>query len=427
MSGACTCRCPGRCSRRCRTRASKSACTGSSTVARCCGTCRTRASSRSSARATTTRCSRSSHPPIATSRSVAGKARPPPVLPRSLSRLLAAGTRFLDGLVPTLSRQGYEWVIVDSEHVQPVTPMSWEELRYRPHRARVGDAEIVVVVRDRDLSNAQESGMEAGWFIEEVRARTQRCDFPLVTTASDGENGGWFRNSTRGSNFWGGFYSELVERDRAGQSGGVRPPSSATTSTATAPRLGHGQSRRVEHGRHHGAGFVQWTGSAAQRDALGRVAQLSDAVHATAEAVTETHGRGTARAGPVAGTPRPDQLQLLLGRGLGAALPPGPRRRHRAPRSGAFRSEPRIGSDRVRAGRRALPSVEAPRASTRSTGVRARAPGSSMATGRESRTGPRPPFRLRRDGSAVRSASMSLPPSLPGEDARGLAPAHRTG
>jgi hypothetical protein len=44
--------------------------------------------------------------------------------------------------------------------------------------------------------------MEAGWFIEEVRARTQRCDFPpLVTTASDGDNGGWFRNTTRSSNF----------------------------------------------------------------------------------------------------------------------------------------------------------------------------------------------------------------------------------
>ena len=59
-----------------------------------------------------------------------------------------------------------------------------------------------MVVRDRDLSNAQESGMEAGWFIEEVRARTQHCDFPpLVTTASDGDNGGWFRNTTRSSNF----------------------------------------------------------------------------------------------------------------------------------------------------------------------------------------------------------------------------------
>ena len=184
-------------------------------------------------------------------------------------------------LVPTLARHRYEWVIVDSEHVRPVTPMRWEELRYRPHRARVGDAEIIVVVRDRDLSNAQESGMEAGWFIEEVRARTQHCDFPpLVTTATDGENGGWFRNTTHASNFWSGFYSELVERVRAGQSGGIRPAFISDYLHRHGP---HGwvtvDAGAWNTGEHHGAGFVQWIGSAAQRDALGRLVALSDAVH----------------------------------------------------------------------------------------------------------------------------------------------------
>ena len=131
---------------------------------------------------------------------------------------------FCMDLVPTIARQGYDWVIVDSEHVRPLTPMSWEELRYRPHRARFDATELIVVVRDRDLSNAQESGMEAGWFIEEVRARTQHCDFPpLVTTATDGDNGGWFRNTTHGSNFWSSFYDDLLERVRAGRSGGIRP------------------------------------------------------------------------------------------------------------------------------------------------------------------------------------------------------------
>jgi 4-alpha-glucanotransferase len=194
---------------------------------------------------------------------------------------------FCMDLVPALSRRGYEWVIVDSEHVQPVTPMSWEELRYRPHRARVGDAEIVVVVRDRDLSNAQESGMEAGRFIEEVRARTQHCDFPpLVTTVTDGDNGGWFRNTTRGSNFWGGFYAELVERVRAGQAGGIRP---AVISDYLDRYGAHGwvtvDPGAWNTGDHHGAGFVQWTGSTAQRDALARVAQLSEAVHAARDAI----------------------------------------------------------------------------------------------------------------------------------------------
>jgi 4-alpha-glucanotransferase len=38
----------------------------------------------------------------------------------------------------------------------------WEELRYRPHViAAFGGEQIVDVVRDRDLSNAQGSGMRA--------------------------------------------------------------------------------------------------------------------------------------------------------------------------------------------------------------------------------------------------------------------------
>jgi len=194
---------------------------------------------------------------------------------------------FCMDLVPTLSRHGYGWVIVDSEHVQPLTPMSWQELRYRPHRASIGGAEIVVVVRDRDLSNAQESGMEAGWFIDEVRARTQHCDFPpLVTTATDGDNGGWFRNTTAASNFWGGFYTELVERVRVGQAGGIRP---ALISDYLDRHGAHGwvtvDPGAWNTGAHDGAGFIQWTGSTAQRGALARVAQLSDAVHAAADAI----------------------------------------------------------------------------------------------------------------------------------------------
>ena len=111
---------------------------------------------------------------------------------------------------------GYRYVVVDSNHVEPVGPMSWQELRYRPHVARFGDSEIVVVVRDRDLSNAQESGMEVDWFLGEVAARTQHCDFPpLVTTCTDGDNGGWFRNT--GHNFWTAFYQPLLDRVRAGR------------------------------------------------------------------------------------------------------------------------------------------------------------------------------------------------------------------
>ena len=109
-------------------------------------------------------------------------------------------------MIPSLKRAGYRYVIVDSEHVEPVASMGWEEVRYRPHIARYQGEEIVVVVRDRELSYAQESGMDSGWFLYELRERTKHCGFaPLVTTCTDGDNGGWFRNTSSEGNFWGGL------------------------------------------------------------------------------------------------------------------------------------------------------------------------------------------------------------------------------
>ncbi|MGP6158537.1 MAG: glycoside hydrolase family 57 [Vulcanimicrobiaceae bacterium] len=185
-------------------------------------------------------------------------------------------------LIPTLRRYGYRYVLVDSEHVTPVTPMRWEELRYRPHVARFGGEEIIVVVRDRELSDAQESGMDADWFIGEVGARTKFCDFvPLVTTATDGDNGGWFRNTTMSGNFWGHFYNDLLERVRYGRSDGVRP---TFIDDYLRDHGAHGEvSVRTgawNTGWHSGIDFIQWTGSQTQRDALTRVAELSQAVHA---------------------------------------------------------------------------------------------------------------------------------------------------
>jgi alpha-amylase/alpha-mannosidase (GH57 family) len=194
-------------------------------------------------------------------------------------------------LIPLLRRLGYRYVLVDSEHVEAVTPMSWHELRYRPHIARHGGAEIVVVVRDRDLSNAQESGMELSWFLQELQARTQSCDYePLVTTASDGDNGGWFRNSQYEANYWG-MYRGLLEGARA-DAHPVRP----TFIDDYLDRHGAQGEVRVNTGAwntgwHHGHGFVQWTGSQTQKDALARVAEVSKAVHGLRWRAGELHSQ----------------------------------------------------------------------------------------------------------------------------------------
>lgn len=182
-------------------------------------------------------------------------------------------------LIPLIKKMGYRYVIVDSENVEAVTPMSWHELRYRPHIARYGDDEIIVVVRDRDLSNAQESGMELAWFVEELKARTEWCDYePLVTTASDGDNGGWFRNPRYEANYWG-MYRGLLDGVRA-DSHPIRP----TFIDDYLDRNGaYGEVKVAtaawNTGWHHGRGFVQWTGSQAQKDAFARVAEVSKEVH----------------------------------------------------------------------------------------------------------------------------------------------------
>jgi alpha-amylase/alpha-mannosidase (GH57 family) len=193
-------------------------------------------------------------------------------------------------LIPLLKKLGYRYVLVDSNYVDPVEPMRWDEIRYRPHIARYGGAEIIVVVRDRELSNAQQSGMDAGWFMNEVHQRTQHCDYePLVTTATDGDNGGWFRNTNEKGNFWYVCYRELLERVRRGE-------------TEIEPVFIHEYlDRHGVHGEvtvrtgawntgwHHGADFMQWTGSDAQKQILTRIHELSDAFHTTREKLRAQH------------------------------------------------------------------------------------------------------------------------------------------
>jgi alpha-amylase/alpha-mannosidase (GH57 family) len=189
-------------------------------------------------------------------------------------------------LIPHLKRAGYRYVLVDSEYVDPVDDMSWQALHYRPHIAEYDGAEIIVVVRDRSLSDAQLSGMDYGWFYHELQERTKWCDFPpLVTTATDGDNGGWFRNVNPEANFWTYFYRQALDEIRAGNSV-MRP----TFISDYLDRFGAEGRVTVRRGAwntdaHHGWDFHQWQGSRAQRDAMARIHALSREYHELAEAV----------------------------------------------------------------------------------------------------------------------------------------------
>jgi alpha-amylase/alpha-mannosidase (GH57 family) len=194
-------------------------------------------------------------------------------------------------LIPLLKKFGYRYVLVDSKYVEPVDEMRWDEIRYRPHIAKYGGEEIIVIVRDRELSDAQQSGMDAGWFMQEVHQRTQHCDYPpLVTTATDGDNGGWFRNTSEKGNFWYVCYRELLDWVRRGDTE-IEP----IFIHEYLDRYGvHGEvtvrAGAWNTGWHHGADFMQWTGSDAQKKTLTRIHELSGAFQSAREKISAQFG-----------------------------------------------------------------------------------------------------------------------------------------
>lgn len=183
-------------------------------------------------------------------------------------------------LIPHLKRFGYRYALVDSEHVEPLTPMKQAELTYLPHIGEFGGDEMVIVVRDRELSNAVLDDMNYEQFEETVRQRTSECSAPaLVTLCANGDNGKRFRTTDPKVNFWTSFYAPLLERGEH-----RRSPVEAIFVHDYLNRYGTYGRVNVGPGAwntpwHHGKDFVQWTGSGAQREALTRLDQVSQAFH----------------------------------------------------------------------------------------------------------------------------------------------------
>jgi alpha-amylase/alpha-mannosidase (GH57 family) len=169
-------------------------------------------------------------------------------------------------MIPMLKRHGYRYVLVDSWYIKPKRKMRWEELRYRPYIARYEGEEIIVVPRDRELSDAQESGLDPGWFQHEIYERTKWCDFPaLVTTWTDGENGGWFRTTHTESGFWGHFYHAILNRYRAGALGFTPIHISEYLDRYPPEEEVEVHRGAWNTGYHWGGDFTQWTGSLLQK------------------------------------------------------------------------------------------------------------------------------------------------------------------
>jgi len=122
-----------------------------------------------------------------------------------------------------------------------------------------------------------------GHGVRVVRARGFRsrrwCDFPaLVTTCTDGDNGGWFRNIAPEANYWGYFHRNYMEHVRAGTAPSARP-SSPTTWIATAPTGSSTSRRSLEYRMAPRPGLHPVDRLAGAEDAFARAAAVSRAVH----------------------------------------------------------------------------------------------------------------------------------------------------
>jgi 4-alpha-glucanotransferase len=195
-------------------------------------------------------------------------------------------------MIPHLKKFGYRYVVVDCEHIEPLEPMSWDRLRYRPHWANYGGSEIIIVPRDRDISNAQLSGFDPDWFAYELGERTQYSNNfpPLVTTWSDGENGGWFRNLSEPAGFWGWFYEPILQKQRSGQLALTQ-----ISINEYLDKFGADGEVRIRPGAwntgdHSGHGFVQWTGSLLQKRGLEELHRISSLYHDRRWAIGENGG-----------------------------------------------------------------------------------------------------------------------------------------
>lgn len=179
-------------------------------------------------------------------------------------------------MIPSLVEAGYDYVVVDGVHVRPEDGISDV---FRPYLACHEGVCISVVPRDRDVSNAQESGLDPTWFQNEVRWRVGGSPRPdearLVTTWSDGENGGWFRQTHEGSGFFGHFFAPYMEHFRGGDYA-ITPVSLSDYLRRTpAEAYAQVQTGAWNIGGNAGRDLSQWAGSERQRSAVDAVSRLS--------------------------------------------------------------------------------------------------------------------------------------------------------
>jgi hypothetical protein len=141
------------------------------------------------------------------------------LLGRVLKGYFPPASRFTREMIPALVRAGYEYVLLPSTSL--VTPEGRGADPYRAYLLSYSDATINIVPWDRGFSHAQEEGLDAAWFADEVRngvAQSPESSAPyLLTTWSDGDAGEWFRRIDEEQGYFGHFFSPCMEFCETGE------------------------------------------------------------------------------------------------------------------------------------------------------------------------------------------------------------------
>ena len=120
-----------------------------------------------------------------------------------------------------------------------------------------------------------------------------------MTTWSDGENGGWFRQTSEEAGFWGHYFSPYMEKVTSHEVT-VTPVMISEYLNKNKPK-GNVEVRRGAWnvGTTSGYDFSQWDGSETQKKAVKEVWEISTHYHQLMEQSTQEGKRHSTTAGPL--------------------------------------------------------------------------------------------------------------------------------
>lgn len=194
-------------------------------------------------------------------------------------------------MIPSLVQAGYEYVLVDSASIKPE---HGQVDVFQPYTANYQDHSITIIPINRDISSAQQTGLDPVWFAHQVRQQVANSAHPqaarLVASWSNGENGRWFRNEETG--FFGQFVAPYMEHSEYGEYPIRTVRISEYLQQHPATIAAWVETGAWNMGSTSGYGLADWGGSELQQAAIAKLRALSqnyDKINALSLSLSSVH------------------------------------------------------------------------------------------------------------------------------------------